>query len=111
MPLPLAPLDPALFDRPKATAARAFARRAGTAIGRGIAIQALTAAMLLTRLLAWLLFWPTMIFLLGCAVGVPVFASQGWWWDVAQCVFYGMAALAAYGALARAGGYGRDGIP
>ena len=101
MPLPLAPLDPALFHRTHAPRA--------AAIARGIAAPFLAAGMLLARFLAWLLFWPTMAFLFVCAIGVPVFASQGWWWDVAQCVFYGLGALAAYGVLARTGEYGHSG--
>lgn len=102
MPLPLAPLDPALFQRPAATArVAAFMRRMGGVIGREAAIQGLTALILLARLLTWLLFWPTMLLLLGCAIGIFAFASQGWWWDVAQCVFYGSAAFVAYTCMAR----------
>ncbi len=104
MPLPLAPLDPALFRHPKTTAAGAIARRVLGAIGQKAAIQALIAAALVARLLAWLLFWPTMFLVLGCVVGAVLFASQGMWWDVVRCVVVAPLALAAWTWLARAGG-------
>ena len=101
MPLPLAPLDPALIHRPKTTAAGAIARRVLGAIGHEAAIQGLTALVLLARFLAWLLFWPAMLLVLACGVGTVIFAANGMWWDVALCVVSGAGAFVLYAGLAR----------
>lgn len=104
MPLPLAPLDPVLFRHPKAYAARTLGNRVLRAVGREAAIQALTAAALVARFLAWLLFWPTMLVVLGCLVGTVLFAFVGMTRDAVQCAFVAPVAFALWTWLARAGG-------
>ncbi len=103
MPLPLAPLDPALFQHPKAFAARTIGGRVLRAIGREAATQAITVAALIARLLAWLLFWPMVLVVLGCIVGVVLFASAGMKWDAVQCAIVAPMAFALWTWLARAG--------
>lgn len=103
MPLPLAPLDPALFRRPKSFAARTVGGRVFRAAGREAATQSRIMAAMVARLLAWLLFWPTMLVVLGCIVGAVLFASVGMWRDVVQCAVVAPLAFAAWTWLARAG--------
>lgn len=94
MPIPLAPLDHEAFAPPAP-----LARRALDIAGRILRVQATVAVVLAARLSLWLLFWPLMIVLAGCAGAVVVFACLGMWRDVLPAAVYGLGVLGIYTGL------------